>query len=519
MVSFEEIDDSDDEQTPTELDSDDEKSPVPIEPPAPPPVPDAAVPAKLPVRGETVEIRGLVSSPALNGKRAMVTSFVTKGKNSGRYKVEVRGDGETRTLAVKPANVSVLPPGGGADKDWETRNLMPNPKMDLVHVLVPCHVHDWRRGDQFEQCARSLARQKARCRIFVGVSGKGVLRRRAIDSLRAAATTEEGCWHQWTILDEDSGGEMVTEKSQFQHLKALFEQSQKACPNAWLAFLDNDDMFHPERINWFHECLGKMAKDYPNRKAFCCGSKALISEVRASSKYGIGKVFPLEQLLDGHDKLKGVVEVLTTAQENMKADTLEFFDFCVHPDIFKTFCELTPSEILDHQFCDCRYLNALTQITPPPPFLKHPTHTFMLMHYCIRQVDRNSLYASQNLEKLKISVTEEDKMMESLTEYSADKICSMRKGAEEVIVQTIHTTHEGFERSRDELIGSDYEHSTRVGNMLWRKTVEKFEAYFTKKLARKNEQWWKKLDSAVPEKVDKDGFVNKGNGVRVMKLN
>ena len=132
--------------------------------------------------------------------------------------------------------------------------------------------------------------------------------------------------------EEDAGGELVTRRSQFRHLRALLERSREACPGAWLAFLDNDDMFHPERIKFFQENLGKMKESYPARKAFCCGSKALISEVRASSRHGVGKVFPLDQLLDGHAALNGVVEVATSAQDNMEKDTMEFFDFCVHSD-------------------------------------------------------------------------------------------------------------------------------------------------------------------------------------------
>lgn len=517
MVSFEEINDSDPAL------SSGKDSPVSVGAVAkdlPKEIVQPVVPIRLPTLGETVVIKGLVSSPHLNGKQGKISAYV-RDRDIRRYKVKLLlEDGTTKILAVKPQNISLLyneEENDGASirgndafyycQDWE-----------ITHVFIPCHVGDKRRIGQFKECVKSLSKQTGRCRIFVGVSGLAKFRQHAMDTLRMAAASSEdnGRYHQWIILEETGGD---NKKSQFQHLKSLLSVSLDINPSAWLMFLDNDDMFHPSRAKFFQEKVKFVQKNYPSRKAFCSGGKALINDVMASTRCGPGVVFPIESFLNGSDSLTGIVEIAMTIKENGEKDTIEYFDFCVHSDIFKTFVELTPDEILSHQFCDLRFLDSIFQITPPPPYFKHPHEKYLLMHYCIRQEDRKLMFLEQNLEKLKVKISEEDCDLEHETGYAAAKITTLRKGVEECIIQTVYTADGNVELSRDELRTTDKAHELEIGNILWESTMTKFKSYFSDELAKKNRKWWKKLDSQPVAQDKTSEFVDKGNGIRVMHMN
>jgi len=483
----------------------------------------AAVPERLATTGETVMIQGLVSSPSLNGKKGTIAAYVSRDIH--RYKVNLPlGDGTTKILALKPENISLLESKDGNEnngasvrgndafyyhKDWE-----------VTHVFIPCHMGNKRRCDQFHQCVKSLSMQTGRCRIFVAVSGIARFRQHAMDTLRMAAAHRSMIMarkHQWIVLDDKTDGD--TQKSQFQHLKSLLSVSLEINPSAWLMFLDNDDMFHPSRVEFFQENVKKMKEKYPTRKAFCSSAKALINEVMASSRCGPGIVFQIDSFLNGDSTLNDIVEISTTVKENQENDTMEHFDFCVHSDILKTFVELTPDEIIAHQFCDLRFLDAIITMTPPPPYFQHPHEKYLYMHYCVRQEDRSIMLMEQNLEKIKVTISDEDIDLEEETDYSATKICALRKGVEECIIQTLYTVEGNIERSRDELRTTDEAHNHDIGKLLWKSTMAKFKSYFSDELAIKNKKWWKKLDSqpAKPKKMGE--FVDRGNGIRVMHLN
>ena len=157
---------------------------------------------------------------------------------------------------------------------------------------------------------------------------------------------------------------------------------------------------------------------------------------------------------------------------------------------------------------------------PSPPYFQHEHEKYLYMHYCIRQDDRKRFFCEQNLEKLKVKVSEEEDDLAYETGYNVAKVSTLRKGVEECMIQTVFTTEENVKKSRAELITTDKAHDMEIGDILWKNTMKKFKSYFSDELAKKNRKWFKKLDGkpAGPKK-DKDGFVSRGDGVRVMHLN
>ena len=58
-------------------------------------------------------------------------------------------------------------------------------------------------------------------------------------------------------------------------------------PNAWLMFLDNDDLYHMFRVRWFQDIIDKRGKEENTIKnAFYCGGKLLIDVAKANEKFG-----------------------------------------------------------------------------------------------------------------------------------------------------------------------------------------------------------------------------------------
>mmetsp|Transcript_3058 Transcript_3058/g.6716 ORF Transcript_3058/g.6716 Transcript_3058/m.6716 type:complete len:362 (+) Transcript_3058:278-1363(+) len=354
---------------------------------------------RLPTAGETVELKYLISSPHLNGKRGEISTYVSDPDRQHRYRVNIiLEDGTRQIIAVNPQSISLLHsqhdssagsgPGSsirGDDsfyycQDW-----------DIAHVLIPCHVDSERRCAQFRQCVRSLSRQVGRCRIFVCVSGPPKFREAALDTLRMAAVSFDkemgGRHHQWVVIEEETTGADVSEnEAQWQRWKSLLSASMDIQPNAWLMFLENCDMYHPLRVQFFHEKIKNMRENDIYGKAFSVGGGVLINDVMAKTMFGTDNALPVELFLNGDDSLRGVIEIASTPETNGKGDTLEYFDYCVQPHFFREFLE----SMSHRPTCKQGFLDALTNVTPTPPHFRHTDQNWLYVHYCCSQNGRQN---------------------------------------------------------------------------------------------------------------------------------
>lgn len=355
---------------------------------------------RLPTAGETVLIKGLVSSPALNEKRCKIVRYLEK---SHRYSVKLRSDGTIRKVEIKPQNISLLP----SKKTDAGSSIRGNDAYyfcgdwDVAHFFVPCHVEDERRCEQFEQCCKSMIHQNGSCRIFVGVSGPAEMRQLAIASLRKAAVSSGSAdrvgRHQWIVLEVtgDADESNYTKKSQFQHYESLLEVSMLIKPAAHIMFLDNDDMYHPDRVKYFQDIISRRRqKKNKFESAFYCGGKLLIDTVKANAKFG--GVIKLDQFLSKDDKLNGLVDVAASAKENDEKDVQEYFDFCVRSEVLQRFMDVTPDGILSRRFCDVRFSSSLSH--PKIATYEHPQQEWLMMHYRMRHSDRHKRFLALDSE-------------------------------------------------------------------------------------------------------------------------
>jgi hypothetical protein len=79
---------------------------------------------------------------------------------------------------------------------------------------------------------------------------------------------------RWYYFVDDDHSEA---KAQFEHLHDLLPISNAINKDAWLMFLDNDDMFHPKRVELFRREAGRRHPLDPDRVAFNCGNKLLLN--------------------------------------------------------------------------------------------------------------------------------------------------------------------------------------------------------------------------------------------------
>lgn len=153
-----------------------------------------------------------------------------------------------------------------------------------------------------------------------------------------------------------------TGKSQFQHYKSLLARSVMIDPNAWLMFLDNDDLYHDGWVKFFQEGIGNRRREnHVVETAFYSGGKLLIDAAKANVKFGDGDndVIQYDQFANLDQELNGLVDVAGSTKENSEKDVQEYFDLCVKSEVLQKFVDATPEGILSHPFCDVRFAASL----------------------------------------------------------------------------------------------------------------------------------------------------------------
>lgn len=139
----------------------------------------------------------------------------------------------------------------------------------------------------------------------------------------------------WFVLDDD-----VEERAQFEHYRHLLEKSILVDPDAWLMFLDNDDMFHPEQVSSFKGFIGSPQMVEYKCQVFKCPGKLLLN----SDEVGLDCI-PFDQIMAGGKTLQELI--MPGANDGTVVDN-EYFDYGVHTSVLKRFMELTPTGILSH---------------------------------------------------------------------------------------------------------------------------------------------------------------------------
>ena len=299
---------------------------------------------RLPAARDRVRLAGLTALE-LNGKTGHVVMFHS---DKGRYEVSVEGCPGTK--AIKRANLELL--GAGAPGAA---------KPPRVHVLIPCHIESDRRLVTCIRCVRSVGSQHppGGFSVFVGLSGPEEYRAQGTDFLALLAVQTPHI--RWNLLDDG-----VENRAQFEHLRHLLALSDQESESAWLMFLDNDDMFHPQRVNLFKDII-----EDPDRPPgpFSVPCKLLLDESVRHDEGTMERLIAHEADFDKWKRDGALRNKLSVASaDNVGAlDAEEFFDFCVPASVLREFMELTPVEVTKSSWCDLRFLKMLEHLSVVEP--------------------------------------------------------------------------------------------------------------------------------------------------------
>lgn len=396
-----------------------------------------------------------------------------------RYEIEV--DGEPGTKAIKRCNLELLPPSPQSSA---------SPR---VHILVPCHVASFRRLALFIRCARSVASQTVGgFSVFVGLSGPDEFRSRATAALTVLASK---CPNSRWILQDDA----VEARAQFQHLRhllALSDQESAESAEAWLMFLDNDDMFHPRRVETFQAII--LDPDRPPGP-FSVPCKLLLDDTVGVDEGTMDKLISSGQDFDKWRSDEALSRKLTVAgAENVEAlDAEEYFDFCVPASVLRNFMELTPVEITSSPWCDLRFAAALEHFCALEP-IDVEGLPWLLAHHKTRMCAKK--IAFDNAEGL--HTFDQASMMAPQTTHDAElaakyrclqpgQVAMCRGRIESTVIQYCTWCPEGAAKLRRRAVGElDSAYGKGLGDELWECATATFEGHFSRSLTERNRAWW-----------------------------
>jgi hypothetical protein len=435
---------------------------------------------RVPSVGDRVLLKGLVSAGHLNGEEGIVRRYVGEQQ---RYQMKVSSVNHKGTIAVKRNNFDILvtdDPHGSS-----------TPSRKSMHVIIPCHLADARRFEQFMQCAKSVGKQTERnfC-AFVSISSPyAQLRVNAGVLLQLLNDKRPGV--RWYILDDASEG-----KAQFEHIRDLLELSDSIDRDAWLMFLDNDDMFHPQRVGVFRREAERRHPSDPDRVVFNCGNKLLLdSDIIGYNNLDLDELVTddgeTEPWLEDKDILR--VTQLALGDDVSELDAAEYFDFCVHASILRHFLKLTPDELLAHKFCDVRFAMSLTRHC-----VTRCTYPGWLMaHFKLRIEMKTAAFHDDDVERYARhasahagTVTEEERQLAEQTRLPPEKIASCRNEIEEQVIMFYGRDDRNLKGARERKANEINENcGHNLGSILWDRACEKFASYFSEQLENQNKRW------------------------------
>jgi len=417
----------------------------------------------VPSIGDKFIVRGLVSASELNGKGGIVRRYDPK---TGRYQVEIAH--RDTPVAMKRENLAL-----SEIKSPPSRN------GTAMHVLIPCHVQDDHRVKRFNQCLESLASQSVpKFSVFIGLSGKPACRNQAMKLIRTMA--EKKPLVNWFVLDDG-----VEERAQFEHYRRLLEISILANPNAWLMFLDNDDMFHPARVSSFKEFVTSPGMIQHKCPVFKCQGKLLLNSEKVGQD---GVNFADIMALD-----KPLQELTIMDTEGGTVDN-EYFDYGVQTSVLKRFMELTPLGITSHCNCDCRFAQSLMRLCM---LGWHKNPVSWIAHYKVSQEAKNlavlngDIATYNNHASMSVKLSVEDHELARKFSLGTGRIAMHRRGVEEKVIQMYARNEKAERESKQEMIAlfRQIGHPD-LGQILWGQTCEQFASHFSKKMVQQNKTWW-----------------------------
>ena len=246
-----------------------------------------------------------------------------------------------------------------------------------IHLLIPSHVGSESRLQTFKRCASSVVNQTySNYEVFLSISGLEKYRKKSINFVTSQKTKP------WNI--HDTGKQQL---SQMEHLRKLLQISYERDPQAFLMFLDNDDMMHPMRLMAFNDASSSL--DLPDNMPFTIPCKLIISSEttttapNATMDSFISSPRDFDQWKRNSKLRRKNVQLIPSSRcDDM--DCNEYFDYIVPTSVMVKFFNENPVGITSHKFCDLILYRVLADLFPYEA-QDHPSYPWLLIHYKVSE--------------------------------------------------------------------------------------------------------------------------------------
>lgn len=432
-------------------------------------------------KGDEVRLRNLTAAAhqKLNGSEGTIVAYHW---DDDTYQVRAEVE-RSRTFELKAEHLEFISRRKASARGVE------------MHALVPCHVDSETRMERFRLCMRSvLLQQEPNFKVFVGLSGP--FRAQCAAELRRIAAMARGPGIRWYVVDGNRD-----RRSRFEHLGDLLHVSRDIDRDAWLLFLNTDDLWHPTRVFYF-KMLAK-ARTLP----FAAPNKLVIHEERLKdvASFPIGDFVSHAEDFDkwrGHEALEGLIEVADQDRID-EQDAVEFFDYCVPSALLQQFLDLTPPVILNSEWCDMRFLAILDEIVDCELTWLDPKQISWLMaHYKLstdaKMEDFDAIGAG--LDPHAVHQASSTAVVPTATDVAMvrdfdlvlfpKQVAILRMHVESMAIQYVGWCDERHEEARLQITSDIFDRhgSDAFGQALWRLSTDKFA--LDPDLAKRNANTW-----------------------------
>ena len=212
----------------------------------------------------------------------------------------------------------------------------PGSALAVVHgqcivSLLASHISSPRRLQYLQQCLRSIAAQTdAPAALYLSWYADDVL----APAVKSAFESVGLGSMRFVPLQQSA------RLSQYEHLRRALERAQAEMPagqaaSTWLSFSDDDDLWHPRRIELIrHACV-----QHPDAQALAFGIYA----------------HPVDDACREAATAQDVDKALDRRQGGLFLCASEIFQFAVRPHVLQAFFTAEPASVIRHKFADVRF--------------------------------------------------------------------------------------------------------------------------------------------------------------------
>lgn len=152
---------------------------------------------------------------------------------------------------------------------------------------------------------------------------------------------------------------IVFEGKQFVKYKHAVETYKSQLgPDQWVFFTDDDDLWHPQRVQCFSALPSVMEKKLANRDDHMILQVNAIAEpVQSNHPLMVPKFVQEISLTDGVDRAIQYEIVRSKSEDSLREYVTYFMKF----KVMKAFFEIAPDALLEHKYADMAFVGALNR--------------------------------------------------------------------------------------------------------------------------------------------------------------